>query len=214
MSSAYSELGGRRDGRRSRLDQRRTALLGALLVILMSTIGLAVPIPSLGGSTLAVAAIQRAKSFIELMHQRSPGRRVVGHLALTKHKRVAARERALPKIRKRRVETAALPPFPAELPPALVDLVAPPIGIEMANLEAVPVGPFSAMPPGLPGFYLPPSGGGFILPPTESPSPPVTPPIGGAVPEPGAWAMMLLGFGLISWSLRLRSCREQSTTPR
>jgi hypothetical protein len=121
-------------------------------------------------------------------------------------------ERALPKIRKQPLEMAAIPPFPADLPPALVDLVASPIPVEMAGLEDAPVGPFenSVLPPGL---ILPPSGG-FVVPPgqTSTPTPPVvTPPVvtPQAVPEPATWAMMLLGMSLIGLSLRGRSKWEQ-----
>jgi hypothetical protein len=40
----------------------------------------------------------------------------------------------------------------------------------------------------------------------------VTPPVitPQAVPEPGTWALMLLGFGLIGWILRRRPHREQT----
>ena len=186
----------------------RVALVGAMLALILAAL---LSIPGPGGTNLASAAIQRAKSLVELMHQRSPGKRLVAHLANTKHKKLVLHERALPKIRKQAPAMAALPALPAELPPALIDLVAPPIPMEMASLEALPVGPFQ-VPGGPPGFFLPPPGG-FILPPTQTPTPPiVTPPviIPQAVPEPGTWAMILLGFGLIGCSLRRSPYREQT----
>lgn len=194
--------------------RKRSLGLASVLVVLMIAIATAMPIPSLGGASIAVAAIQRAKSFVELMHQRSPGKRLVGHLVKTKHKKLAAHERALPKIRRLPPKLAAMPSFPAVLPAALVDLVAPPIPMEMASLEGIPVGPFEAGPIGPPGFFLPPPGG-FILPPTQTPtSPPppvITPPIvPEAVPEPGSWILILLGFGLTGWSLRRSRLQEQT----
>jgi hypothetical protein len=184
------------------------------MVVLLLAIAALMPVPSLGGASVAVAAIQRAKSFVELMHQRSPGKRLVGHLVKTKHKRLAKRhERALPKIRKPLPEIAAIPPM-GPLPPALVDLVAPPVPVQMASLEAIPIGPFQSPLPGAPGLFIPPPGG-FVLPPSETPGgpPPVIPPPGPPpppVPEPATWGMMLLGFGLIGFSLRRRPGREQT----
>lgn len=177
-------------------------------MVLILALASLMQVPSLGGSSVAVAAIQRAKSFVELMHQRSPGKRLVGHLAQSKHKKLAAHERALPKIRKPTPVFAAIPPI-GELPPALVDLVAPPVPMQMASLAAIPVGPFET-PGGPPGFFLPPPGG-FNLPPGETPgSPPIEVPPVSFAPEPATWAMMLIGFGLIGWSLRRRRDREQT----
>lgn len=208
---------GRRTRVRSGASRRRGLAVASAVAVLILAIAAVMPVPSLGGASVAVAAIQRAKSFVELMSQRSPGNRTVGHLAVTKQRKVALHERALPKIRKRPpVATAALPPISAELPPALVDLVAPPIPTQFARLEALPVGPLAQAP--LFPFAPAATASGFVLPPTATPgSPPVvtppqiTPPVTtpAAVPEPGTWAMMLVGFGLTSWSLRRRRQREQ-----
>ena len=74
---------------------------------------------------------------------------------------------------------APMPAFPAELPTALVDLVAPPIPMQFASLAAMPIGPFAEQPL----FPFAPSAtpGGFILPPpaeggTTTPPPVVVPP--------------------------------------
>ena len=48
-----------------------------------------------------------------------------------------------------------------------------------------------------------PGGPGPFLPPILPPGPPVGLP--GAVPEPGAWALMILGFGAVGWRLRRRA---------
>ena len=212
MSSAHGRTSGRRSRVRRASQRRRGLGLAGALVVLLLAVAVALPIPSLGGASVAVAAIQRAKSFVELMHQRSPGKRLVGHLVKTKHKKLAAHERALPKMRKPLPEVAAIPPM-GPLPPALVDLVAPPIPMEMASLEAIPIGPFETPLPGPPGLFIPPPGG-FVFPPTETPGgPPIVTPPGPpvtSVPEPATWAMMLVGFGMIGWSLRRRVYREQT----
>jgi hypothetical protein len=218
MSSAHGQIAGRRSGVRNAVVRKRRLAVASALAVLFLAVAAALPVPSLGGNSIAVAAVQRAKSLVELMHQRSPGKRTVAHLAVIKHKKVAVHERALPKLRKAPPQLAAMPPFATELPPALVDLVAPPLPVQIASLEAVPVGPF-ATTVGPPGFFLPPPGG-FVVPPGQAPTPTppvvtppvVTPPVitPQAVPEPGAWALMLLGFGLIGWSLRRKPYREQT----
>ena len=152
-----------------------------------------------GGADFANAAVQKAKSFLELIQQRSPGHRTKGQLVKIKH-RAAARphERALPKV----VIPAILPPGPPE---RLIDIVAPPIPVTMASIGAIPIPPLVEQTPLPPGILFSPPG--LIVPPTETPTPPiVTPPVitPSAVPEPGTWTTMLLGFGFIGWQLRGR----------
>ena len=199
---------------RNRRGKMGRATLTAVVVAIVLAALLSIPGP--GGTNLANAAVQRVKSLIEIMQQRSPGKRTTAHLAMTKHKKVALHERALPKVRRRPpVAMAAMPSFPAELPPALVDLLAPPVPVQMASLAAMPVGPFAEQPifpflasesPG--GLILPPGQTGTTTPPAVTP-PPIVPPVN-AVPEPATWAMMLLGFGMIGWTLRRRRYREQT----
>jgi hypothetical protein len=52
--------------------------------------------------------------------------------------------------------------------------------------------------------FTPPGGGGggAVRYPTEQPRAELPP--SSAVPEPGTWAMMLTGFGLIAWRVRRR----------
>jgi PEP-CTERM motif len=199
---------------RAARDRQNTARATLTAVVLAFVLAAALLMPGPGGTNLAHAAIQRAKSLVELLHQRSPGKRTVAHLAMTKHKKVALHERALPKVRRRppALAMAPIPPLPAEFPPAFVDLVAPPVPVQMASLEALPVGPFQ-LPGSVGGFFLSPPGGGLILPPGETPtSPPiVTPPVTiTAVPEPGTWAMILSGFAMIGLSLRRTRRRERT----
>jgi len=151
------------------------------------------------GASLASAAVDQAKSFLQLIQHRSPGLRTKGML-VTKHKRPLAHERALPKVR------MAVPAIPAAPPlfyqPALVDLIWPPVSIPPTTLEAMAFPEIGqpSYPPGSP-LIQPPH---IIVPPFQTPTTtPVVPPIS-AVPEPGTWLTMLLGFGFIGWQLRRR----------
>jgi hypothetical protein len=190
MSGAQRQNAGRVAGRRLRL------LIGAAAFAVLLTGSLSVT--TFGGSDLASAAIQRAKSFLEIIRQRSPGKRTQAQLAQTKHKRIAhLHQRALPKVRM----PPAMPPLGA-LPPALIDIVGPPVPTKMVNIELPPVPLLQqGTPPAAP--FIPPTG--LIVPPAmpETPPPIVTPPQS-ALPEPGTWATFLLGFGLIGWRLRRR----------
>lgn len=170
-------------------------------------------------------------SVADIFGARSPGERVAGALASLKPKRTAIlRERALPKIRG---------PLPlagvvvAPLAPAVAPAV--PLYNIVNGAPAVPVA--ASAPPGgppivFPGFMLPPGGGGGIIippvvttPPVTPPAtppvtppitppvtPPVTPPTTSGVPEPGTWAMMLLGFAMIGSAFR-RYNRTPSKIP-
>lgn len=153
------------------------------------------------------------KTVADMLLGRSPGERAAGALANLKHKRIAApHERALPRVRK------TVPPSPlaaivgAPATPIAPVTGAPAAGTPLYNVvnappptvaEAPPPTVFPAMPP--------PPGGGFIVPPVITQVPPVTPPGSPpppppppppAVPEPGSWAMMLIGFATIARALR------------
>ena len=176
----------------------RALLIGGAAFLLL--LAASMTVATFGGENLANAAVQRAKSFLEIMHQRSPGKRTQAHLAQTKHKRIARlHQRALPKVRM----PPAIPPLGA-LPPALIDIVAPPVPINFAGLDLPPVPLLEqGTPPGVP-FIPPPS---LIVPPLTPLTPPIVPPPQSAVPEPGTWATFLLGFGLVGWQLRRRTNR-------
>jgi len=82
-----------------------------------------------------------------------------------------------------------------------------PIGMPPSWLDEGPVlvggygpgsGPGPGLPPGGPGIFLPPLGPGGPM---------------GAVPEPGAWMLMILGFGAVGWRLRQRPGRERLAHP-
>jgi hypothetical protein len=80
-------------------------------------------------------------------------------------------------------------------PPTLGAIVNPPSG---GSAVTPPGG--SSPPGGGGGTVSPPGGGGPVTLPTSEPREPLTPP--SAVPEPGTWALMLLGFGLVGWRIR------------
>src|SRR4051794_17508874 len=84
-------------GRRRRRRGRRALLAGggALAV----AVGCAMSVTNFAAVDLADAAVERAKSFMDLMARRSPGERVEGQLIKTKRKhfRVLA-ERPVPEI--------------------------------------------------------------------------------------------------------------------
>lgn len=199
MKFAARHAADRHRKRRSRTKRRLLAGGGLLSAVLAASLSIA----TVPGGDFASAAIQRAKSLVELIQQRSPGRRT--HAQLTKHKHQAAvwpHERALPKIR------MAVPILFPEQPVPLIDLVSPPV--HAAGLESLPPLPLIEQPSFPPIVFnnTPPT---IMLPPVETPKevPPTVPP-SSPVPEPGTWASMLLGFGLIGWTMRRR--RKQAPT--
>jgi hypothetical protein len=179
---------------------RRRRRNAALVACLVGVVGLPI------GWTLAEragavveAAVSKAQDLADLLSERSPGMRTQDEL--TKHVRAAPKVRAHPKPGAHR----AVPDGPKTA--ALVDLLVPLAPVEIASAQLPP--PF-APPPTLgavlastPGF-TPPVGspGGTATLPSSEPRE-VLPPTS-AVPEPGTWAMMLMGFGLIAWRVRRR----------
>ena len=103
-----------------------------------------------------------------------------------------------------------LPDVQGTVPAGMDELIEelPPVAMK-DDIGAILLNP----PPGggiiTPPQAPPPGGGGPNPPPPppgEEPPPPPPPP---AVPEPGTWATMLLGFGLTGWAMRRR--RRQTT---
>jgi hypothetical protein len=150
-------------------------------------------------------AIDGVKTIAAMIAERSPGARAAGELASLKHKRLPAlHERALPKIRR------APPPSPLAnivAPPEVPPAVVPPVVTPLYNAVTTPPPASTAVGEAPPTFFpamAPPPGGGFIVPPIVTqvtpPKPPEVPPP--AVPEPASWAMMLIGFGFVGWTIR------------
>jgi hypothetical protein len=171
------------------------------------------------GGDVVHAAVSQAQSLAELLDQRSPGQRTEGQL--TKVKKAARaqpkqRPGAAPRLAHNEIAppealTAVLVGQPVELPPefatpvALAQVQPPPT---LGAIVNPPSGGSAVTPPGGSsppgggggGTVSPPGGGGPVTLPTSEPREPLTPP--SAVPEPGTWALMLLGFGLVGWRIR------------
>jgi hypothetical protein len=164
---------------------------GALGLAIAAVISFA----TVSGIDIADAAISNGKSFIELMNQRSPGKRIAAQLIKTKGKhkyyRVLSEQREMP---------------PPELYKPLVDVDAPPPETLYAAWPELPN--FLAPPPPIfpPPIFFPCCG--VFGPPGPPHSPP--PPPGFGVPEPETWTTMVLGFGLIGWQMRRRRSRTQT----
>ena len=150
-------------------------------------------------------AMDGVKTIAAMIAERSPGERAAGELASLKHKRVPAlHERALPKIRR------APPPSPLAnivAPPEVPPAVVPPVATPLYNAVTTPPPGSTVLGEAPPTFFpamAPPPGGGFVVPPIVTqvtpPIPPEVPPP--AVPEPASWAMMLIGFSLVGWTIR------------
>lgn len=193
-----------REVRKARLSRRRRSVaIAAALSFALSGAAI-LSLDSVTGADMVHAAVASAESLGDLIGQRSPGRRVQAQLTKTRHARALAR--VLPRARSHaapRNELAKIlltPPaeIPVELAPAapLVAFSGPtPVALILAPSPAVGGG----------GGVPPPGGGGTIVsPPTTTDTYPSEPrePLPSAVPEPGTWALMLMGFGLIGWRAR------------
>src|SRR5438105_51565 len=208
MSTNRRQIAGARSMRRVRA-RRRRRLLGAGGAVLTLALGTTFSVASFSGVDFAAAAVERAKSFMDIMNGRSPGERVAGVLTKTKHRhfRVLA-ERPIPEI-------------PLQVPASLVDVIAPPeeslIPVAIESPQAVELLSPPKTPPGV--IFVPPPGGvpccsvgpGPPPPPPGSPPPPPPPPP--AVPEPGTWLTMVLGFGATGWLLRNRHAVKGKRSP-
>jgi hypothetical protein len=209
----------RRAQRAAARRQRLLLVAGGALVIVTAT---PLSIAAYMNMDSDFPGISAAKSFLAMMADRSPGDRTKAELTKTQRRAAPPTQRALGKITK------------PEPPKEFTEAIAPPIPkideIGTALAPPVDIGPLllTPQPPGGGGIIIPPSappGGG------GGPNPPSTPPGGGggpnpppddgtpppcedctptpvinppAVPEPGTWATMLMGFGLVGWLMRRR----------
>lgn len=165
------------------------------------------------GNDLVHAAVNGANSLSDLLNRRSPGERTAAQLTKTKHAKALAKQRVAPRGHPVAAPLIGKPDFGEVaglvVGPPTID-IAPPV--PMAAIDIPPL-------PGLiigsgPGGETPPPGGGggggggpVTLPTSEPHSPiPVTP-----LPEPGTWATMLLGFGLLGWRVRRGSKQRIKT---
>ncbi|MCH8614698.1 PEPxxWA-CTERM sorting domain-containing protein [Sphingomonas sp. SM33] len=200
-SNSRSSSGRARRARRKAIKRQQRIALGAVGAFAFLAAA-PLTIAAYLGTDPLVAGLDNAKSFLAMMSERSPGGRTSAEL-VTKHKRAAAAptEHALGKI-----HSPAPPPFAspiAAVPPSIAEL--PPFETALANSPPL----FMAPPPpgGGGGVIVPPAappggGGGGCCGGTDTPKPPPPPPP--AVPEPGTWATMLLGFGMVGLLMRRR----------
>src|SRR4051794_15844245 len=180
--------------------RRRMAMLaGSLALVVGVPIAWVMAEPA---AAVAASVADQARDLADLLGQRSPGTRTQAEL--TKHPRIAAKTRGQPK------PAPHAPAIDAPKTAELVDLLSPPLAPVALVAEAL-APPFAPPPtlnailasPPINQSFTPPGGGGgpAHLPTTEPRDelPPTS-----AVPEPGTWAMMLFGFGLIAWRIRRR----------
>ena len=192
------------------LVRRSVAVIGGIAV------AAALSVATLSNSRLARAVgegvadgFHNMVTVAAMLAERSPGDRPAGALANLKPKRQRIHERALPKVRG---PVTSPTPYEALVGTPPNPVIAPPPEAPLHNVVAG--GPAAVIPltggagPGAPGgppilsdIPAPGGSGGFTPPVTtvtqEVPPTPTTP-----VPEPGTWAMMLLGFALIGRALR------------
>jgi len=172
-------------------------------------------------NNLSQRAGEAARTVAGLFELRSPGERASGALASLKQKRQPLlHERALPKIRRTLSPLAAIVAAPPVPPIAPVPIA--PVPLYNAVGGPKPGGPVAlTVPPGgvpvvFPGLtLLTGGGGGVVVPPPSTITPPDTPvpvvpgtPTPQGVPEPGSWALMLIGFAFIGGALRRNSTSD------
>jgi len=176
-----------------------TALAACAAVLVGSPVAWFMAEPA---AAVVASAANQVRDLADLLGQRSPGARTEAQL--TKHARVAGKVRPNPKP----AAPAGHPDQPgAPSTTALVDLLQPPIAPVAVASNGVP--PVIAPPTSLSAIlnstpdFTPPGNEGSVRLPTSEPKEQLPPT--SAVPEPGTWALMLMGFGLIGWRVRRRN---------
>ena len=198
--------------------RRRRAAIAAGLCIAAS-VPASLALIGVTGSDVVQAAETGARSLADLMSQRSPGARTAAELTKTKRTRHALAKlrhpAAPPAPATEELAKVLLPPaqqLPVDLGPPMALLQAPtppfeaiagpPAGGIIGSPGGVPSGSPGGVPGGSPGACCGSPGGPGGSPPGGGPPIVPTPQVPSAVPEPGTWATMLLGFGLLGWRVR------------
>lgn len=197
------------DGRYRRW--KRTLLLTALFVCLFF-----VAVAERGGPAISKVRkdgiVATLLDPLSLFAGRSPGERE-GALLPTKLAKAGPEERVLSEVRDRDPgigDPPAAPPASGLLPDAALP-GAPAEGALPGGGD--PGGSFA--PFGLP--FGPPGGPGDSFVPGGPGGPPFVPPPTGpvsAVPEPGTWAVLILGFFAVGWAMRRRAQMRPGLTAR
>lgn len=194
------------DGRRKRW--KRTLLLTVLFVCLFF-----IAVAERGGPAISKirkdGIVATLLDPMSLFAGRSPGERA-GALLPTKLAKAGPEERVLSQVRDRDpgIGDPAAPPDSGLLPDAGLP-GAPGEGALPGGPAGEPFAPFGAPFGGVgdpPGGFIPGGPGGSGIP---GGPPGGTPPPGGGiasgVPEPGTWAVMILGFFAVGWAMRRRA---------
>jgi hypothetical protein len=195
---------------RSDIRLRKLRLGAACLVCLPAIVFAPSALTALGSQGFALNRQGSAQQLMELLDARSPGERQQGELSQIKRRRAAgsySRGTA-----PREADPLALTPVErlsrAVVPTPEAALVYPTVpltpSLSSATLtigqDTAPIGSVAAAPGAIRPSII---GGGFAPPPGTS-VPTLSAAVSSAVPEPGSWLMMLLGFGAIGASIRHR----------
>jgi len=191
----------RRIRQAQRVRRRRIAL--AACACALTGFPLSLSLFGVSSADMVHAAAAGAESLSDLLNQRSPGERTAARLTKTKHARALAKRAAKPAAPHLAMAPAdfdkianLLQAPPVEFAPPFADIAAtfPEPGIISVPGSGGGGGGGGVTPPG--------GGGGTVTIPTQEPHTPpipVTP-----LPEPGTWATMVLGFGLLGFRVRRR----------
>ena len=189
------------------LVSKRRIAAGTAALALLATASVTVPFFSGDGGSVLAQASDTLKRFVD----RSPGERGETDLIKSKVKRDFGGARALSPQRDGPQERALGKIFdtpPEDAVEQLSDNPLGPLALNDPDPSLVPlgdVGTFGGTPIG-PGF---PGGIATVVPPIAvdpGGPPPIDPPpaVRGGVPEPGTWALMILGFAFCGAALRRR----------
>jgi hypothetical protein len=212
---------------KTRSDKGFARLKWALGAALLAMLGTGTALIGSGGTAAVAKALQDPLS---LLADRSPGSRPEGALLSTKRAKAKALdpvELVLPGGRTRAPVAEDAAPEASLAEPAadpLLAVAATELPLPFSTPEAAPLALVSGAPPYLggapgPGILIPigdlppiappgPSGPGTPPDCCSSGTPPDTPPpVTTAVPEPGTWVMLILGFFLVGGSLRAATRR-------
>lgn len=191
-----------------RLRKLRRRLITVAATVFAVSVGAPVTYALLSGNGNAIPGAAAASAFVKELADRSPGARTRADLIKTKKRATS-----------RMLSAAVLPkdnPIFAQAPAGTIDFINPvmPITEDILPIMSAPLfaaeslsaGPGGGI--GIPGggIGVPGGGGGIVTPPgiETPPGPPAVTP----VPEPGTWAMMLLGFMLLGSALRRRPAQK------
>jgi len=161
------------------------------------------------GADIPGQVAQKAQSFMSLMKQRSPGARTGDMLTKTKGRKYAVLAASVPAPQSAPSEAAA-PPMefaPSTTPVAELANLGPVYATPLGAGDFPPISETGGPPGGWPPYACCGGGGGPPGPPGGPSGPPGPPGETPGVPEPATWAMMLIGFGSIGWSLRRQRAR-------